>query len=248
MSDPVVSLAPSQITAARKAKGLTLVELARKAGVGLRSLQRAEKGDHIAPATLALIARALGLQAPGTVVSRTPPRRVPKERSGPRLAMLVAAERARGAPDLPERPEDEVELSALLLECFYVSSAHYAGQKVRLRAEVRRQIPAAPEEAKVLGVPTHHAARFDVATTLIGEPVELTVMAKDGPVVRALHAALGKEARELHVRLVVAEDGLPFLFFSSARGHAWTLLVEAVERVEKGAGAAPKKRRAPRAG
>lgn len=228
MSDPVLSLAPSQLTAARKAKGLTLVELARKAGVGLRSVQRAEKGDHIAPATLALIARALGVSAPGAVVSRTPPRKVPKERSGPRLAMLVAAERARGAPELPTRPDDEVELSALLLECFYVSSAHYTGQRVRLRGDVRRQIPATPDEAKVLGVPAHHAARFDVATTLVDEPVELTVMAKDGPVVRALHAALGKDARQLHLRLVVADDGLPFQFFSSTRGHAWMLLVDDV--------------------
>jgi hypothetical protein len=114
-----------------------------------------------------------------------------------------------------------------LLEALYTTPLAYDDEVLVARGQLLRQAPGTEEEARALGAPVGVVGRFELAIPVAtGEPLLVTVHTRDAAGARQVQEALGAKASELRVRVVAVEEGAPFTFFGSTRGHGWTVVVE----------------------
>jgi len=204
-------LDPLKLLHLRTERGWTQDELAGKAGIGRRTVQRLEKqGGQPTADTLALLAKALEV-APGALRLGAS--------GAPRLDDLITLERDRGmrhgVPWLGPRRYQDMQ----------TAYAAHAGRKYWLEGVIGKNRGVPQPEAERLGSRNGIAARVLVACEVADgvQPLAIHVYSVRAEHTVALQDARG-EVRELVVEVYAAEAPV-FAFLDSERLKPWALVV-----------------------
>jgi transcriptional regulator with XRE-family HTH domain len=250
---------PAGLSRARLGQLLTQEELAKKAGVSVRSTRSYEKTEQpVRLDTLQCLAKALAVEvktiaslrprASGEPTSSATPSASQQSPIPPRtqLETLVDLERAAGIESASvETARGPAEtLTAKLLQDVLTAYALHDGARFVVTGKVDGMRGIAPDEAKLLGSRGGVAARFHVVKEVVpGKPVGVTVHSGDRAHTTRLQKLYGKAAT-LVVRVVLVpgeprDDGPGFTSFITriAAKRAWTFAVEEVEAADAVEGA-----------
>jgi len=245
-----------KLTARRIARGMTTLELAKRAGISTRTVGRYESGavKLAQMESLRCLARALlvtvdAIAHPAEEVAAIvppPPDGAPSPYAPlPERAKLLATTQLESIvaleATLTPRPPVTFEgatvpvLSARRLQNIFSAFATYEGEKFAIVGVVGKQRGAAPHEAKMIGSRHGVAVRFLLVTPITdGVDIKVTVHTARAKETRLLQKA-HEDEREitLVVRVVLAPDEVVresagFEFFLSPKPLPWGLVVEAV--------------------
>ncbi len=244
------------LTARRIARGMTSSELARRAGISVRTLGRYESGESKLGKIQQLRYLARVLTVSVEAIARpvdTPPPAVPAVPAGVPSPYAPSPERARllastqlenivalelSLPPMPPVIRDKVPvpvLTARKLQNVFSAFATYEGERFAIVGTVAKQRGASPLEAGMIGSRHGIAVRF-LFVRSITDGVDIKVTA---------HSALAKDTRSLQkayeeqretcaiarVTLATADvvkEGGGFDFFLSPKPLPWAFVVEAV--------------------
>jgi hypothetical protein len=239
---------------------MTIVELAKRSGLGVRTIQHAEHSNDgpVQLMTVDLSAKALGCERTDIATCKEKSAKAPNataQSASPRAATdrvrmsdLQAIDKTLPEPD-PFDDDGELLPMVTVRRYNHCATAFQArdGERYAVEGTVEVDHGLSPSEAKLLGARSGDSARFDVRIPVGGDGHTLcaTVFTDRAATTIEMQDALHKKTLCI-VRLVALEDlerGEGLMFFMRERPSPWCLLVERVVRVES---PKPKKRRAER--
>jgi transcriptional regulator with XRE-family HTH domain len=244
------------LTARRIARGMTSSELARRAGVSVRTLGRYESGEaklgklqqlrylaRVLTVPITAIARpvdeappAVPAAAPGAPSPYAPPPERARLLATTQLESIVALESSLPPP--PPVMYEKVPvpvLTARKLQNVFSAFATYQGERFAMLGVVGKQRGASPLEAMMIGSQHGVAVRFLLVRGVTdGVEIKVTVHTAKARETRALQKAFEEERETCAiVRVVMApadavKEGNGFEFFLSPKPLPWGFVVEAV--------------------
>lgn len=248
-----VRIDPKALAAARVARAMSVTELARRAGVGERTIRRREReGGEVERSTARLLATALGKSLESLLAKAPRSERIARsERADkpekaarsepakssaaaksarrawpPRLSHLdatVHAEAKAGAPEIA-LGDGLVLLGAKGLRALFSFAKHHAGRRFVVRGRVDRSDEASDAECRELGVEAGDVVRFLVVREVApGWSLAVTVHAGGVEMVEELLDRV--PVGEVDVVVVVALGAPVFRFFGVGRERPWALWV-----------------------
>jgi transcriptional regulator with XRE-family HTH domain len=246
----------SKLAARRIARGMTAAELARRAGISVRTLGRYEKSEgkladieHLRCAARVLHVGVEAIAHPASDV----PAAVPPAASGPpslyapppdrarllattQLESIVALE-ARLPPPRPVVHDNTPVpvLTARRLQNVFSAFATYEGERFAMVGSIAKQRGASPHEAQMIGSRHGVAVRFLLVREITdGVDIKVTVHTVKAKETRSLQKAFEEERETCAVVRVtlapqdVTQQDKGFDFFLSPKPLPWGLVVEAV--------------------